>query len=1044
MPSLDAGRSRSLSPGRNADLQIRYRTMSLRLDEPGTTSKTTEDAKKPDPAAALREMNVHLLTPEDVFTRFSTHPERGLDPATVARKASEGKNKITPPPTQYWKKALNYVFGGFNFLMWIAFVVTILSYKPLGGDNPAVFNLGVAVLLLLVIVISSTFYALVDWNASRIMNSIKSLVASDAVVIRDLQRETIPADDIVVGDLVELTLGQRCPADMRLIKVSSDCKFDRSLLTGESDPVPATIDPSSENPLETKNLALMSTFLVSGSCTGIVFQIGDNSVMGRLVLMSANTKFKMTTIQREVWFFTKIVSGLALGLFALSMITWAAWTRIDHPGFSTASGAIINSIGCLTAFVPQGLPVCVALSLTIVAKRMAKRQVLVKNLATIETLGCMSVLCSDKTGTLTEGRMAVQDVAFSDRELDLSPTHGEDDEKTEKSIGPTGLSDVQMVARLCNGARFNGSDDTELADRQIIGDATDTAILRFAEGLPDARELVAGHAINFEIPFNSRNKWMLSVIHPLTKPTDRLMLVKGAPDRLFEACTTALSSTGKIVPFNLAYFKGVQDRWAGEGLRVLALCRRSLVGVKMDFASTNTLEEQLIHHGFEDLTLVGLVGLRDPPRPDVKGAVDVMRKAHVKVFMVTGDYMATAIGIARKVGIITNERVDTVADVRNLADKELGSAAPDSKFPDSNIWSLAVQGSEVDALSPLEWDIIVGLYREIVFARTTPEHKLRIVEEIKSRDDNTVAVTGDGVNDAPALQAADIGVAMGAGSDVAKDAAAMILLNNDFASIPVAIENGRLVFDNLKKVIIYLLPAGTYTEFMAVLSNVFLGMQIPLSSYLQVFFSIANDVVMSVTLMAEKPESDLMLRPPRNARKDRLTDWRFFVFVYLFMGLMMWPSAMGMWFLWFQMNGIGFKDLILAFDKWTDGYKGRTADELAVLVNTGQCIYYVTMVFMQYGGLLSVRNRRVSILQSNPLWGPRRNLAVPAGMIGTMLLAVINLYGGGIQRVFGTHPIPGMFWGIPFGIATGLLLMDETRKLLVRTYPKSIIAKMAW
>ncbi|KZV97302.1 calcium ATPase [Exidia glandulosa HHB12029] len=1036
-------RARSMSPSRNADLQIRYRTMSLRLDEP-EVSKGSENTKL-DAATALREMNVHLMSPQDIFTRFSTHPERGLDPATVTRKANDGKNKISPPPTQYWKKGLNYVFGGFNFLMWIAFIVTVLSYKPLGGDNPAVFNLGVAVLLLLVIIVSSMFYALVDWNASRIMNSIKSLVASDAVVIRDLHRQTIAAEDIVVGDLVELTIGQRCPADMRLIKVSSDCKFDRSLLTGESDPVPGTIDASSDNPLETKNLALMSTFLVSGSCAGIVFQIGDNSVMGRLVSMSANTKLRLTTIQREVWFITKIVSCLALGLFAISLITWATWLRTSHPGFATASGAIINSIGCLTAFVPQGLPVCVALSLTIVAKRMAKRHVLVKNLATIETLGCMSVLCSDKTGTLTEGRMAVLDVAFADTEVSVA-AQADDDEK--KSTDATnGLAAVQVVARLCNGAKFHGPADADVptAQRQIVGDATDTAILRFAEGLPAARELAAAYVTDFEIPFNSRNKWMVSIVHARGNTDEHLLLVKGAPDRLFDACTSAITATGDVVAFNDGHFRAVQDRWAADGLRVLALCRRSLSGVKIDFKSVNTLEEQILDEGFDDLTLVGLVGLRDPPRPDVKGAVEVMRRAHVKIFMVTGDYMATAIGIAKKVGIITNERVHTLEDVKGfINNKESSSPVLDRRFDHVGVLSLSIQGVEVDTLSPMEWDVIVSRYQEIVFARTSPEHKLRIVEAIKGRNDNTVAVTGDGVNDAPALQAADIGVAMGAGSDVAKDAAAMVLLNNDFASIPVAIENGRLVFDNLKKVIIYLLPAGSYTEFMAVLANVFLGMQIPLSSYLQVFFCILNDVVMSVCLMYEKPESDLMIRRPRNARKDRLTDWRFFVFVYLFMGLMMWPTCMAMWFLWFKQNGFGFYDLVLVFDKWTDGYKGHTIAELTTLVSTGQCIYYVTMVIMQYGGLLSVRNRRVSILQSNPLWGPRRNLAVPLGMLGTVLLAIVNLYGPGLQKVFGTHPIPGMFWGLPFAFATGLLLADETRKLVLRTYPDSLVAKMAW
>ncbi|KAI0646699.1 calcium ATPase transmembrane domain M-containing protein [Trametes meyenii] len=1041
------------------EVQIQYRTLSLHVESLVEDKQKAVRAQTTDPASAIRQIDVHRLSVDDVYTRFSTSPVVGLESGAIERRSKDGKNIISSPPTQYWKKALNYVFGGFNFLMWIAFIVTVLSYEPLGAPNPAAFNLGVAVLLLLVIVISATFYALVDWHASRIMNSIKTLIAEDASVIRDGKHQTVAARDLVVGDVVTLAMGDRVPADLRLVQVSSDVRFDRSLLTGESDMIPGTLDITSENALETRNLALTSTFVVQGSCTGVVFAIGDKSVMGRIVAMSGKTKLELTTVQREIWYFTKIVSTIALTLFCVALIVWAAWLRKTYPGYATASQAIVNSIGCLTAFVPQGLPVCVALSLTIIAKRMAKRNVLVKNLATIETLGCMSVLCSDKTGTLTVGKMSVQNVAFFDSE------HGLQDIKerlsSHEASAPAAFKALHQVARLCNGTKFDAATEhLPVEERQVKGDATDTAVLRFAENLAipslavDSSTLLGSYEKFFEIPFNSKNKWMLTAVRQRDVPEkadlESWMLVKGGPDVLFRKCTHVMKADGTTTPLTptaLSTIHALQERWSGEGQRVLALCRRSLDGLDVEPGMPANDLEELMYSQMYGLTLVGLVGIRDPPRPDVAGAIKIIRRAGVRVFMVTGDFKLTALAIARQVGIVTQQKVDSLKDMRasESARRFLSLKAPLIKpAEEDGDRALVLTGDDIETLEDADWNMIVGNYTEIVFARTTPEQKLKIVEQTKARGDNTVAVTGDGVNDAPALKASDIGVAMGSGSDVAKEAAAMILLNNDLTSIVVAIEMGRLVFDNLKKVILYLMPAGSYSEFIPVFANVFLGMQLTLSSYLQVCFSITNDVVMSISLMYESPEADLMLRKPRNARTDRLTNWQFFAQVYLFIGLMMWPSAMSMWFLYMKQQGLGFYDVILVYNKWSDGFKGFTIDQLTAFVSVGQCIYYVTLVFMQYGGLLAVRNRRVSLLQSNPLWGHRRNLVVPVGMVATALIAVVNLNGPGLQKVFDTTPIPGMFWGIPFGFALGILTVDELRKLLVRTYPNSIVAKMAW
>ncbi|KAF7289881.1 Calcium ATPase transmembrane domain M-containing protein [Mycena indigotica] len=1040
----------------------RYRTISIHVDTLHETKEKNKEkqAAPVSPATAISGIDVHLLGVDEVYQRFSSSPIQGLEAAAVTRRAKDGKNIISPPKTQYWKKLLNYIFGGFNALIWVAFIVTVLSYEPLGEPDPAVFNLGVAVLLLLVIISSSLFYALVDFHASNIMKSIKTLIAEDATVIRDGKPQTISARDVVVGDLVQISMGDRVPADVRIVSATSDLKFDRSLLTGESEMIPGTVEATSDNALETRNLALTSTFVVQGSFTGVVFAIGDNSIMGRIVSMSGTEKFKLTSVQKEVWFFTKVVSGIALAFFILSIVVWGAWIRRSFPGFETASLAIINSLGCLTAFIPQGLPICVALSLTIVARRMAKHSVLVKNLATIETLGCMSVLCSDKTGTLTTGKMTVQSVAFLGEELTVPALF---EAQADGSLRlPVALRALYMIARLCNGAQFDGGADSHVPveERAIKGDPTDTAILRFAETLSltvtdnAINSITSGHKVIFEIRFNSRNKWMLSLVQENdTKKT--YLCVKGAPDVLFGHCTSVTRADGTIVPLDddiMAEIHATQQGWSGNGQRVLALCRRELDIIKLEGLNPEVLEE-MMYEELQDLTLVGLIGIRDPPRVDVPPAIAgialVIRRAGIRVFMVTGDFKLTAVAIAKQIGLVTVERLDTIDDMRSseLAKRYINCPPPlIAPNDDDGDRALVVTGAEIATLEPADWDMIAGCYTEIVFARTTPEQKLRIVEELKARGDNTVAVTGDGVNDAPALKGADIGIAMGSGSDVAKEAAAVILLNNSFVAIPIGIEMGRLVFDNLKKVMLYVMPAGTYTEFMAVLGSVFCGMQSSLSSYLQVCFSMTNDVVMSIPLMYEKPESDLMLRKPRNARTERLTDWRFFFQIYLFIGLMMWPCAMAMWFYWMSLQGLGFHDVIGVYNKWTDGYKGYTLDQLTHFGYNGISIdiLVVTMVFMQYGGLLAVRNRRVSIINSNPLWGPRRNLVVPVSMVFTMLIAIVNLYGPGFQNVFKTAPIPAKFWGIPFGFAAGILLIDEIRKLIVRTYPQSLVAKMAW
>ncbi|CEP03211.1 Cation-transporting P-type ATPase N-terminal domain-containing protein [Plasmodiophora brassicae] len=1041
---------RGVSYASNADMDhasvVMYRTLSTAsaLDLAAKIKKERKPVADDsgDHANQIRNISIHKVDKDAVFGKYDTSLD-GLTSKQVEALAANGKiNMITPVKSNFLRKLLGYVFGGFNSLMWVAMILCIISYEPLGEPNPSIFNIGVAFVLFVVIVVSTLFYASVDYKSSQVMKSIKTLVSDTAVVTRDGVKMEVDAKSLKPGDIVHLSLGQRVPADIRLVEVSPDLRIDRSLLTGESDPIPATVAMTDENPLETHNLALSSTFVVQGSGVGVVFAIGDDTVIGRIFHLSTKQTDDSTVLQREINKVTICISIIAITFFGVAMMTWGLYTNKQHAGFATLSQAIVNSIGCLTSIVPQGLPVCVALALTIVARIMAARKVLVKNLSIVESAGCMSVLCSDKTGTLTEGHMFVQGLGFIDKTYnDL------------KSIAKTPIVDLMTrIAYLCNDASFDESQPGTGADRPINGNSTDVAIFKFAVTHTDYGKVDAEYTRVFNIPFNSKSKWMMTVCR--CEATGELELyIKGAPDVLASFMTKTIDSAGNAQPLDPAarqHINEMQEAWSRKGQRVLMAGYKKLT-MKTFAAGDADFTKKFVSDNLKDICFVGLVGICDPPRADVPGAVRKMRGAGVRIAMVTGDFRLTAEAISRQIGIITSSVVDDLPQMR--ARKDLYARVSRLTFEqmkpsdDEPVKALVLTGNDVIELEPQDWNVICTEYPEVVFARTTPEQKMLIVEEFKRRGDNIVGVTGDGVNDAPALKTSDIGMAMGAGSDVAKEAAQIVLLNNDFASILVAIENGRLVFENLKKVSLYVMPGGSYTEMMGVITNVFLGMQIPLTSYQQVIFCILHDVTMSISLMFEKPESDLMKQKPRNVRTSRLVDWKFLFQIYCFIGLMTWLSCFGMFFLYWRWQGFGFYDLMLVFDNWKEEYKGHTLEDLNAKLAVSQSIFYVTMTIMQFGNILATRNRRMSMWHSNPFWGPRRNKALLIVMAIHLIICVLNVYistAPGVNNIFRFGYVPYQFWLLPIPLAVGVLLADETRKYIVRNYPDSFIARMAW
>lgn len=942
--------------------------------------------------------------------------------------------------------------GGFGSLLVVASILTFISWKPL-GDPPSEATLALAVVLLVVNAIQALFNAYQDWSTAKTMSSISGMLPSDCVVVRDGTTVTSKSEELVVGDLVKISMGMKIPADLRIIEASTDLRFDRAVLTGESEPIAGVCNLTDENFLETKNIAMQGTHCVGGTGMGIVVQAGDKTVFGRISKLSQGKKEGKTTLEVEILSFVKIIVGLALATCVIVIILWGAWLRKSHPAWINTSLLIVDVVSVCVAFVPEGLPMAVTISLTIIANKMRKSNILCKSLSTVETLGAVNIICSDKTGTLTMNQMFVvtsavgQAVYTPEEARDMfarrDPDHGDS------------VSILHAVASMCCTASFDAATiNLPVSERKIFGDATDCAVLRFSEGISPIATIRENWTKVFEIPFNSKNKFMLRMMSTDNKKAfsdvllpqevqeytqqDYCLTLKGAPDVLMARCSRMLTSTGEIVELTDTKRKELehlQEEWSSTGLRVLMFARKMLR--KSDFSSdlgspeTVAFADYVESSARNDMVCVGLVGIVDPPKGDIPEVVSICRRAGIRFFMVTGDFKLTAAAIARQVGIITS------SDVHGIENLERGLVVTPSE---NYAGAIVLSGPELITLSENQWNQLCQ-YQEVVFARTTPEQKLRIVKEYQSRL-NIVAMTGDGVNDAPSLKAADIGIAMASGSDVAIEAADMVLLE-DFGAIISALESGRLVFDNLKKTVLYLLPAGTFSELWPVITSVVFGIPQSLSSFLMIVVCVMTDAANSMTLAFEKPEADLLLRRPRNVRTDRLADWKLLMHAYLFLGIPECLTSFAMTFWWIQRSaGIPFSVFWLSYGDYPAQY---SAERIQSALATGSSIYFVNLVIMQLFNLMATRTRRLSIFQHPPIFSKQSsNPWLFVGMLFTILIAFLFNYIPKLASVIHAAEVPVEHWFLPVVFGLGLLFMDEARKWYIRMRPTSVLAKLAW
>jgi len=650
-------------------------------------------------------------------------------------------------------------------------------------------------------------------------------------VVREGEVTIVPAAELVPGDLIQLEEGDSISADARLIR-QYEMSTINIALTGESDAVRKTADPILEEHLDTinmPNLVFMGTSVASGNGQAVVFATGLETEFGKIFKLTAGVSEEKSPLMREIDTMARTVSTIAficgILLFAMGRVLGLNWV-----------GALLFALGVMVALVPEGLPATLSVALAIGVQRMARAHALIKKLAGVETLGCTAVICTDKTGTLTKAEMTVKEIYAGDTTVDVTGAGYEP--LGDFVVGDTTLSKADARRRLepllramtfCNDARVLPPKDDQ--GWRVVGDPTEGSLLVAAEkaefGL--TAELMERPKI-YELPFESVRKRM-SVVH--VEGDGQRAYVKGAPSETISRCTR-MRLDGRVVPMTDALRERVvaqNDEMSRLALRVLAVAERDLPGGLSDY-SPDTVEAEL--------TFLGLVGMIDPPRPEVSAAVDEALGAGIRIIMVTGDYGLTAEAIARRIGIVRGER-----DVR------------------------VITGVELDAMTADDLKAELAKSQDAIFARVTPEHKMEIVSALKDMD-QIVAVTGDGVNDAPALKRADIGVAMGlSGTDVSREAAVMILLDDSFASIVKAVEQGRGVYANVKKMVTYVFSHNMAELFPFVFATVAGVNLVPLGALQVLAIDLGSDVLPGLALGTEAPEPGVMKRPPRS-RTERL------------------------------------------------------------------------------------------------------------------------------------------------------------------------------
>jgi len=903
--------------------------------------------------------------------------ESGLREQEAARRLQEcgpnvleetGKESIL---SKYMRQFRNF----FSILLIIGAILSFLGEYL----DPGKGNLYIGIALGVVVILNGTFTFVQEYQAAKTMESFRQLLPPRAKILREGKVRDVLASELVVGDIILLEEGDKVPADGRLIETNS-LKVDHSTITGEAEPQLRSLECTNSNILECRNMVFSGTLVQSGNGKAVVFGTGQNTQIGKLAILTEQILRVDTPIRRELNRFIKIISTIAI-LMGVTFFILAFLIQ------DTFLASLIFAIGIIVANVPEGLLPTVTLALSLASRRMASRNALIKNLESVETLGSTTVICTDKTGTLTQNRMAVNSLIIGFENLVPKITSGlekrvveqETEESTKQGIAGkvtgSGAKRVYVVespiwdpkkvpptlirvAGLCNNAKLR-----ELPTG-YTGDPTEGALLVFANSFQDIKTLQSDYQRLKEFPFDSLTKRMEVICR--TPEGNLEIYLKGAPEVVVKMCGSVRDS-GEVRTLIENDKKELLDRHlelARKGERIIALAYRQA-------------EEQKEYT--EDFIFLGFIGIVDPPRPEVREAIAKCHAAGIKVVMITGDHPVTAEAIAKNVGLV---------DFGNLE---------------------IITGDELESLS--RTDLSSRLKNpSIVFARTSPIQKLKIVQLFQAEGE-IVTMTGDGVNDAPAIKNADMGVAMGSGTDVAREAADMVLLDDNFATIVNAVEEGRTVFDNIKKFIVYIL-ASNIPEVLPFIAFVLFALPLPMQVQLILAIDLGTDMLPAIALGMEKAEGDIMKRPPR-ARDEKLLTPQVLLTAYGIKGPI--EAAAG-FFCYFA---------VLFEGGWKFGEQLANSNPLYMQAITA---FFSAVIICQIANVFASRTRFQSVFTM----GLFSNHTILLGIASELLILVFIIWNPFANLIFNTSPLDlrYLLFAVPFAIF--LLGIDELRKYLLR------------